>query len=128
RVFQANYVSGVWVGEMRSQPVSLAGVEAVDCSLPTQPANGWCASKGIPTSGRKVFTSNGHNNGTLAANGTNGLVFPTNATTAQLTSLERLAPLWQYPVSGADNAAYLAGERALELNQGGDLRNRNHLL
>lgn len=128
RVFQANYVSGVWVGEMRSQPVSLAGVETVDCSLPTQPTNGWCASKGIPTTGRKVFTSNGHNNGTTATNGTGGRVFPTGATTAQLNSLQRLAPLWQYPVSGADNAAYLAGTRTLELNQGGELRNRNHLL
>ncbi len=128
RVFQANYVSGVWVGEMRSQPVSLAGVEAVDCSLPSQPANGWCASKGIPTTGRKVFTSNGHNNGTTATNGTSGREFPANATTAQLTSLERLAPLWQYPVSGADNAAYIAGARTFELNQSGDLRNRNHLL
>lgn len=130
RVFQANYVSGVWVGEMRSQPVSLAGgMEPVDCSLPTQPSNGWCASKGIPTTGRKVFTSNGHNNGIDAAtNGTDGLEFPSGATTAQLGSLQRLAPLWQYPVSGEDNAAYIAGTRTLELNQSGELRNRNHLL
>lgn len=129
RVFQANYVSGVWVGEMRSQPVSLAsGVEPVDCTLATQPSNGWCASKGIPTTGRKVFTSNGHNNGLIVTNGTSGLEFPTHATAAQLTSLQRTAPLWQYPVSGADNAAYIAGNRTLELNQTGELRNRNHLL
>ncbi|MCR6626718.1 MAG: PilC/PilY family type IV pilus protein [Pseudoxanthomonas sp.] len=129
RVFQANYVSGVWVGEMRSQPVSLAGgVEPVDCTLSTQPSNGWCASKGIPTTGRKVFTSNGHNNGVLVTNGTSGVEFPTHATTAQLASLQRTAPLWQYPVSGVDNAAYIAGNRTLELNQTGELRNRNHLL
>src|SRR5690606_40181937 len=63
RVFQANYVSGVWVGELKSQPITLeGGVQSVDCSLTGQPANGWCASKWIPTTGRKVFTSDGHSN------------------------------------------------------------------
>jgi len=128
RVFQANYVSGVWVGEMRSQPVSLNGVETVDCSLPTQPINGWCASKGIPTTGRKVFTSDGHSNGAATTNGARGLRFPSGATTAQLASLERLAPLWQHPGTGKENAAYIAGDRTLELNRTGVLRNRNHLL
>lgn len=129
RVFQANYVSGVWVGELRSQPITLeGGVEAVDCSLPTQPGNGWCASKGIPTSGRKIFTSDGHSDGSSVTEGTNGLTFPSDATEEQLASLERLAPLWQYPVSGSDNAAYIAGNRTLELNNAGELRNRNHLL
>lgn len=129
RVFQANYVSGVWVGELKSQPITLeGGVQSVDCSLTGQPANGWCASKGIPTTGRKVFTSDGHSNGTVTTEGEAGLEFPSSATAEQLASLERLAPLWQYPVTGADNAAYIAGERRLELNQTGELRNRNHLL
>lgn len=133
RVFQANYVSGVWTGELRSQPVTIAGgVETVDCSGGTQPANGWCASKGIPTTGRKVYTSDGHFDGaTLTATTPNQAPreFPANATTEQLNSLVRLGPLLPAPVSGADNAAYIAGTRTLEMSQtGGYLRNRNHLL
>ncbi|MBB1472615.1 pilus assembly protein [Luteimonas sp. MC1782] len=133
RVFQANYVSSVWTGELRSQPVTIpAGVANVDCSGTGQPANGWCASKGIPTSARKIFTSNGHNNGNplspVVTSGTTGLAFPSAATTAQLASLNRPGPTISYPVTGAQNAAYIAGARTLELSQGGNLRNRNHLL
>lgn len=133
RVFQANYVSSVWTGELRSQPVSVGGgAEAVDCSGPNQPANGWCASKGIPTTGRKVYTSDGHFDGTTRAATTSNQiprVFPTNATTAQLASLTRPGPLLPAPVTGANNAAYIAGTRTLELGRpGGYLRNRNHLL
>ncbi len=132
RVFQANYVSGVWTGELRSQPVSVAGgAEAVDCSGVGQPGNGWCASKGIPTSGRNVFTSNGHNDGTTVTATTPNQAprsFPSQATTAQLGSLDRPSPAMAW-VDAADNAAYIAGTRTLELNSpGGRLRNRNHLL
>src|SRR5690606_39241660 len=69
RVFQANYVSGTWTGELRSQAVTLEdGVASVDCSGTGQPGNGWCASKGIPTvANRNIFTSNGHNNGSPLA-------------------------------------------------------------
>ena len=130
RVFQANYVSSVWTGELRSQPVTVAGgVEPVNCSGPTQPANGWCASKGIPALARKVFTSNGHNDGvtvTTAAPNQVPRVFPAQATTAQLDSLFRA---WPAAVSAVENAAYIAGARGLELsNPGGMLRNRNNLL
>ncbi|MDH7454170.1 PilC/PilY family type IV pilus protein [Luteimonas composti] len=133
RVFQANYVSSVWTGELRSQPVSVSGgAETVDCSGPNQPANGWCASKGIPSSGRKVYTSNGHFDGVTRTPTTSNaipLAFPSNATTAQLASLQRQGPLLPAPVSGANNAAYIAGARTLEQSQtGGYLRNRNHLL
>lgn len=132
RVYQANYVSSLWTGELRSQPVSLAGgVASVDCSGTTQPANGWCASKGIPTSSRKIFTSNGHNDGhptspTITA-GTAALAFPGSATSAQLESLTRTGVI-NFPVTGAQNAAYIAGTRNRELSRGGTLRNRNHLL
>jgi len=132
RVFQANYVSGVWTGELRSQPVTIAGgVETVDCSGGTQPANGWCASKGIPTTGRKVYTSDGHFDGaTLTATTPNQAPrkFPSEATEAQLESLARLGPVLEAPVSGEQNAAYIAGDRSLEMSEGGSLRNRNHLL
>lgn len=132
RVFQANYVSGVWTGELRSQPVTIAGgVETVDCSGGTQPANGWCASKGIPTTGRKVYTSDGHFDGaTLTATTPNQAPrkFPSEATEAQLESLARPGPVLVAPVSGEQNAAYIAGDRSLEMSEGGSLRNRNHLL
>lgn len=132
RVFQANYVSGVWTGELRSQPVTIAGgVETVDCSGRTQPANGWCASKGIPTTGRKVYTSDGHFDGaTLTATTPNQAPrkFPSEATEAQLESLARPGPVLEAPVSGEQNAAYIAGDRSLEMSEGGSLRNRNHLL
>lgn len=130
RVFQANYVSSVWTGELRSQPVTVAsGVEPVNCAGPTQPGNGWCASKGIPALARKVFTSNGHNDGvTVTATTANQAprVFPAQATLTQLGSLARS---WPASVSAVDNAAYIAGTRGLELsNPGGTLRNRNNLL
>jgi type IV pilus assembly protein PilY1 len=133
RVFQANYVSSVWTGELRSQPVAIpSGVQSVDCSGAGQPSNGWCASKGIPTSNRKIFTSNGHNNGNplapVVTGGTAGRTFPSGATTAQIGSLNRPGPSISYPVTGAQNAAYIAGDRSRELAQGGNLRNRNHLL
>jgi type IV pilus assembly protein PilY1 len=123
----------VWTGELRSQPVTIpAGVANVDCSGSGQPANGWCASKGIPTSGRNIFTSNGHNNGSPTApvvtNGTAGRAFPAGATAAQIASLNRPGPSISYPVTGAQNAAYIAGTRSRELSQGGNLRNRNHLM
>ena len=132
RVFQANFVSGVWTGELRSQPVTLAGgVSAVDCSGTAQPAIGWCASKGIPTSGRKVYTSDGHfhDDGENAVSsepttaGAPARPFPADATDEQLASLARTG------LTGEQNAAYIAGDRSHELSQvGGTLRNRNHLL
>ncbi|TWG90751.1 type IV pilus assembly protein PilY1 [Luteimonas sp. J16] len=132
RVFQANYVSNVWTGELRSQSVSIAdGVDAVDCSGPSQPGNGWCASKGIPTTGRKVFTSNGHFDGANHSVTTPNQAprsFPSEATEAQLESLARPGPVLEAPVSGEQNAAYIAGDRSLEMSEGGSLRNRNHLL
>src|SRR5690606_28806770 len=39
RVFQANYVSGVWTGELRSLPVTVAGgAQEVNCAGTGQPA------------------------------------------------------------------------------------------
>src|SRR5690606_19574863 len=122
-----NYVSGVWTGELRSQPVTIAGgVETVDCSGGTQPANGWCASKGIPTTGRKVYTSDGHFDGATPTATTPNQAprkFPSEATEAQLESLARLGPVLEAPVSGEQNAAYIAGDRSLEMSEGGSLRN-----
>ena len=103
QVFQASYISGVWTGQLKSFPVTSTGVSST--------AN-WSASAGIPTSGRKIFTFNG----------TAGAVFPTATQTAALARTSTPA------VTGANNAAYIAGARNLELANGGTLRNRNHLL
>ena len=115
RVFQANYVSGQWTGQLSAFPIVETIVNGKKVYT-LNPVASWQASAGIPTSGRKVFSHNG----------TAGTLFPSGATAAQLTALTRLTP---YPVSGSDNAAYIAGDRSLEMaNVGGTLRNRPHLL
>ncbi|KRG88132.1 pilus assembly protein [Stenotrophomonas daejeonensis] len=108
-LFQASYVSGVWTGEVAAYPVTSAGAG----STPS-----WRASQQIPTTNRKLFTSDG----------TQLLAFPGSATSTQLAALTRTGGASNYPVTGADNAAYLAGTRTLEVKEGGTLRNRNHLL
>ena len=104
RLFQATYVSGTWTGDVAAYPISSAGVNAM-------PA--WRAKDGVPTVNRKLFTTEG--------------AFPASATAAQLTALARTG-VTNYPVGGAQNAAYIAGERNLEIANGGTLRNRNHVL
>jgi len=104
RSYQASFVSGLWTGNVRAFPVTSSGI---DTSTPL-----WNASTGIPTTGRKIFTRSG----------ATGAVFPT---TAQQTALARtVAPV----VTGPDNAAYIAGNRTLEMANGGTLRNRSQLL
>lgn len=110
RVFQAKYRSLYWTGELNAYPVTPSGVGVT-------PA--WEASAGIPLfASRKVFSSDGSGS---------GHVFPAGASMAQLTALERTA-IADFPVTGANNAAYIAGNRSLELSNGGTLRNRTHLL
>lgn len=104
QLFQASYVSGVWTGDLVARAVLPSGaVGAVQ----------WRASQGIPTSGRRVYTSEG--------------LFPDSLTDEQEVALTRSGS-GNYPVTGAQNAAYLAGNRSLEMGSGGHLRNRNHLL
>lgn len=103
--YVASFISGVWTGQLRAFPSNAQGIDTSAAPL-------WSASAGIPDTGRTLITYNG------AA----GAVFPT---AAQVTALART----NLPaVSGADNAAYIAGNRGLELANGGSLRNRNHLL
>jgi type IV pilus assembly protein PilY1 len=107
--FRASYLSGLWTGELAAYGVSQQnGVAAA----PT-----WRASERIPTTNRKLFTSDG----------VRGLAFPASATRSQLEALARTGTSG-YPVSGENNAAYIAGSRQLEVQNGGNLRNRNHLL
>lgn len=111
RLYQASYISGVWTGEVQAFPVSTAGAVSSTAS--------WRASAGIPASGRKIFA--GNDDATAAA------AFPSGLSDARRTQLTRTGVI-NYPVTGADNAAYLAGDRSKELRNGGTLRNRNHLL
>lgn len=110
RIYQASYVSGIWTGELQGYPVTSDGVSATAA---------WRASEGVPTSGRKVFAGNDA--------GTAAVSFPSGLSDARRILLARTG-VTNYPVTGDDNAAYLAGNRSLELNSGGTLRNRNHLL
>lgn len=103
RVFQASYVSGLWSGRLTSSAI----VDGKVASIPSAVAS-------IPASGRRVFTSSG--------------AFPENVTDLQLSALTRTGGSANYPVTGAENAAYIAGERELELASGGSLRNRSSLL
>lgn len=111
RIYQASYVSGVWTGDVQAYSILSSG--AVD----TAPS--WRASAGIPASGRKIFAGNDDATGAAA--------FPSGLSDARRTQLTRTGVI-NYPVTGADNAAYLAGDRSNELRNGGTLRNRNHLL
>jgi len=108
-LFQASYVSGVWTGEVAAYPVTANGAG----STPS-----WRGSQGIPAINRKLFTTDGRQL----------LAFPGSITETQRTALTRTGGANVYPVSGDDNASYLAGNRSLEISQGGTLRNRNTLL
>ncbi len=100
RVFQARYLSQRWTGELAAYVVSAAGIGAE----PT-----WQASQMIPGS-RTIRTWNG----------SAGAAFPT---AAQITALDQSARA-NSAVSGANNAAYIAGTTTLESRNGGTLRDR----
>lgn len=111
QLFQANYVSGSWTGDVFSYARN-----ATNTAFLTTPS--WRASAGIPTSARRLFTSNG----------TAGLAFPSGITATQLAALDRNGIGDQYKVTGANNAAYIAGNTTGELRNGGNLRNRNSIM
>ena len=104
RSFLAHYISGQWIGDLRAFAVTSTGV---DTSTPL-----WSAAAGIPATNRQVFTHDG----------TNGSAFPTSD---QVTALARTTTP---AVTGAENAAYIVGDRSKEQsNPGGTLRNRSSL-
>ncbi|WP_449447867.1 PilC/PilY family type IV pilus protein [Thermomonas brevis] len=101
KVFNASYVSGLWTG----------AVKAWTLDSNNEPSTlAWAAS--IPAvSSRHVFTFNG----------TSGANFPT---ASQQTALVRTGGPVDYPVTGAENAAYIKGDSSKEERNGGLLRNR----
>jgi len=105
RVYQASYVSGKWGGELAAYDASEAGV--ADTAS-------WKASQLIPATGRTFITWNG----------SSGSVFPT---AAQITLLDQGTRAIA-PVSGADNAAYIKGDRSKERQSSGELRDRDTVL
>ncbi|WP_369937740.1 pilus assembly protein [Xanthomonas tesorieronis] len=105
-VYQASFVSGTWTGALKAIPVTSTGVDATNPS--------WVAS--LPSTGRNIRTWNG----------TTGASFPTSA---QQTALTRAATSTAAAVTGANNAAYIAGTQDLELNRpNGYLRTRSTLI
>jgi len=105
RIYQASYVSGKWTGELSAYNATAAGVSTTAA---------WTAASQITATGRKVYTWDG----------SAGTTFPT---TAQVTALDQSSRSLS-PVSGANNAAYIKGDRTNEGSDFGDLRQRETLL
>jgi type IV pilus assembly protein PilY1 len=101
KVFNASYVSGLWTGAVKAWTLDANNEPSVLAWSATIPAPG----------SRNVFTFNG----------SSGDTFPTSA---QLSALARPGGPVDYPVTGAENAAYIKGDSALEERNGGLLRNR----
>ncbi|UNK43436.1 pre-peptidase C-terminal domain-containing protein [Luteimonas sp. S4-F44] len=106
QIFNASYVSGTWSGAVTARAVTPAGVVN---------AVSWTSSITEDWANRKVFT----------VSGGAGANFPS---TAQVTALGRQGGVSSFPVTGVDNANYLRGQRTLENNRGGVLRNRTSVL
>lgn len=106
RVYQASYISGAWSGELAAYDASTADVKS-DAPV-------WKASTQIPASGRTLLTWGGKG----------GVSFPTSAQTALLDQSSRAIA----PVDGTANAAYIAGDRSKEKQNGGELRDRATVL
>lgn len=103
RAFLAKFTSGIWSGELTGFAVAPGGVE-----------ERWTAASQITAAtaaGTRKF---------LTWDGTAGATFPTSA---QTTALDRSSDLL-YPITGAQNVAYLKGSATLERRNGGILRDR----
>jgi type IV pilus assembly protein PilY1 len=118
RVYQASYVSGKWTGELAAYEVSAAGISTVDADGDGIPDAAWKASDHIPAyPGRKIFTWSG----------SVGTGFPTSSQSTDMAQPVR-ADINGGITTGAENAAYIAGSQAKEIQNGGKLRDRDVLL
>ena len=121
RVYQASYVSGRWTGELAAYEVSAAGVSNKDEDGDGVPDAAWKASEQMPDyADRVIFTSS-------ASGADNGTTFPTASQASTLAQATR-DDAHGGPVTGAENAAYIAGSQAMEVRQGGKLRDRDTVL
>lgn len=105
RVYQASYVSGKWIGELAAYDATQAGISNTAA---------WKASGLIPAYGSRNIAT---------WSGSAGVAF---STPVQKTALLRTTGT--APVSGVDNANYIAGSAALERRNGGTLRDRSTVL
>lgn len=101
KVFNASYVSGLWTGAVKAWTLNSNNEPSTQA---------WSASIPAPSS-RNVFTFDG----------TSGANFPTSS---QQLALVRTGGPVDYPVTGAENAAYIKGDTSKEERHGGLLRNR----
>lgn len=114
RVYQASYNTGRWSGDLKAFPVSESGVDR-DSPI-------WAAATGIPAT-RSIFTWDPLENDGDGG----GVTFPTAAQTLALDQSSRGLS----PVSGADNVAYIKGDRGQESGTTGNslqLRTRDSAL
>ncbi len=118
RVYQASYVSGKWTGELAAYEVSSAGISTKDENGDGVPDAAWEASKALPAYGSRNI---------LTWSGSSGTTFPTGSQTSALAQTTR-ADVNGGPTTGAQNAAYIAGSQAMEVQHGGKLRDRDSLL
>lgn len=104
-IYQATYTSGEWSGDVSA--FSIAGGDIA--GDPAWSLSEMATADTRPFSARPVYTWTG----------SAGAAFPT---TAQSTALTRTGGI--APATGAQNAAYLKGDRSLEKARGGAFRDR----
>ncbi|GAB2621532.1 PilC/PilY family type IV pilus protein [Novilysobacter erysipheiresistens] len=105
RIFQATFTSGEWSGDV--QGISIATGDIADSAA-------WSAAA-VANAAPSDFLARG----VYTWNGSDGVDFPTAAQEGALARTGGTSP-----VTGADNAAYLKGDRSDEIAHGGELRNR----
>lgn len=105
RIFQATFTSGEWSGDV--QGISIASGDIAGSAS-------WSAAA-VANDKPTEFLARG----VYTWNGTDGVAFPTASQEGALARTGGTAP-----VTGADNAAYLKGDRSNEAANGGELRNR----
>ena len=105
KMFQATYRTGQWTGDVIARDVTEAGISSTEL---------WRATERITAAGSAHATRT-----VLTWSGTAGASFPTAAQTAALERTTGLAP-----VTGANNAAYIRGDKSNEQSNDGVLRNR----
>lgn len=107
RIFQATFTSGEWSGDVWSISIAGGGISG---------SASWSAAA-VANAAPAAFLTRGVYTWDIA--NTDGAAFPT---AAQQSSLARTGG--GAPVTGADNASYLKGDRSKEIDNGGTLRTR----
>lgn len=116
RAYQATYQTSRASGDLAAYDVTSAG------GIANEPE--WRVSEAIEaTYGNSSTTDDFHKRTVLTWTGSQGAAFPTKSQSDLLVRTEGFAP-----IEGADNAAYIKGDRTLERATGSRLRSRAVLL